>query len=106
MRQVPGAKFQVQRNPEPGTRNPELQIMIWLIPVIPLVGSLVVGLMGRSMRRGSVALIACGAASLALLASLASFWRLLSLPPDARVLRHSLGSWIASGELSVAFGFL
>jgi len=80
--------------------------MIWLIPVIPLVGSLVVGLMGRSMRRGSVAAIACGAASLALLASLASFWRLLSLPPDARVLRHSLGSWIASGELSVAFGFL
>ena len=79
---------------------------IWLIPVIPLVGSLVVGLMGRSMRRGSVAAIACGAASLALLASLASFWRLLSLPPDARVLRHSLGSWIASGDFSVAFGFL
>src|SRR3970040_2254651 len=80
--------------------------MIWLIPVIPLVGSLVVGLMGRSMRRGSVAAIACGAASLALLVSLACFWRLLSLPADARALRHSLGSWIASGELSVTFGFL
>ncbi|MGH7410243.1 MAG: NADH-quinone oxidoreductase subunit L, partial [Candidatus Methylomirabilis sp.] len=80
--------------------------MIWLIPVLPLLGSLVVGLMGRSMRKRSVTLIACGAASLALLASLACFWRLLSLPPQARVLRQSLGTWIAAGDFSAAFGFL
>ena len=80
--------------------------MIWLIPFIPLAGSVFVGLMGRRMRRSSVAIIACGAASLALLLSLAFLARLLSLPADGRLLRQSLGPWIASGDFSVAFGFL
>ncbi len=79
---------------------------IWLIPVIPLLGSLVVGLTGRRMRRSSVAIIACGAALLALLVSLDSFARLLSLPPEGRLLRQSIGPWIASGDFSAAFGFL
>ncbi len=79
---------------------------IWLIPFIPLVGSVFVGLMGRRMRRSSVAIIACGAASLALLLSLAFLARLLSLPAEGRFLRQSLGPWIASGDFSVAFGFL
>ena len=80
--------------------------MIWLIPVIPLLGSVIVGLMGRSMRRIFVTLIACGAASLALLLSVACVWRLLSLPSQARVLRQSLGTWIAAGDFSAGFGFL
>src|SRR3990172_5584565 len=80
--------------------------MIWLIPIIPLVGSLVVGLMGRRMRRSVVAIIACGSALLALLLSLDAFTRLLSLPPEGRLLRQSIGPWIASGDFSVAFGFL
>ncbi len=79
---------------------------IWLIPVIPLVGSLVVGLIGHRMRRIWVGIIACGAASLALLLSLNSFARLLSMPPEGRLLRDSLGSWIASGGFSATFGFL
>jgi NADH-quinone oxidoreductase subunit L len=81
-------------------------MMVWLIPVVPLAGSLVVGLMGRSMRKSLAACIACGAASLALLLAMVCFWRLLLLPEDARLLRYSLGPWIASGELSVGFGFL
>ena len=80
--------------------------MIWLIPLIPLAGSVVVGLMGRLIRKSSVTIIACTAASLAFLQSLACFWRLLSLPPEGRLLRQSLGSWIASGDVSVTFGFL
>jgi NADH-quinone oxidoreductase subunit L len=80
--------------------------MIWLIPLSPLVGSLVVGLMGRRMRRSWVAVVACGAASLALLFSLGCFARLISLPAEGRLFRQSLGPWIASGNFSVAFGVL
>ena len=83
-----------------------MSYQIWLIPSIPLLGSLVVGLMGRLIRKSSVTIIACTAASLALLNSLVCFWRLLSLPPEGRLLRQSLGSWIASGDFSAAFGFL
>jgi len=79
---------------------------IWLIPLSPLVGSLVVGLMGRRMRRSWVAVVACGAASLALLFSLSCFARLISLPAEGRLFRQSLGPWIASGNFSVAFGVL
>lgn len=80
--------------------------MVWLIPVIPLAGSLVVGLMGRRMPRSLVAVIACGTASLSLLLSLMAFIRLLQMPAEGRALRASLGSWIASGDFSVSFGFL
>src|SRR3972149_2784939 len=80
--------------------------MIWLIPVVPLVGSLVVGLMGRRMQRGLVTGIACAAASLSLLLSLMAFVSLLQMPAEGRLLRSSLGSWIASGDFSVSFGFL
>lgn len=80
--------------------------MIWLIPIIPLAGSLVVGLMGRRISRGLATGIACGAPSLSLLLSLMAFTRLLQLPTDERLLRSSLGSWIASGDFSVSFGFL
>src|SRR5574337_576870 len=80
--------------------------MIWLIPVIPLTGSLVVGLTGRRMPRMLAAVIACGAVALSLMLSVTSFSRLLSLPVEERVLRASLGSWIASGDFTVSFGFL
>jgi NADH-quinone oxidoreductase subunit L len=80
--------------------------MISLIPIIPLVGSLVVGLMGRRMPRGLATGIACAAASLSLLLSLMAFVRLLQMPAEGRLLRSSLGSWIASGDFSVSFGFL
>ena len=84
----------------------EMREMIWLIPVIPLAGSLVVGLMGRRMPRIPAAAIACGAAALSLMLSAISFARLLSLPVEERLLRASLGSWIASGDFLVSFGFL
>lgn len=80
--------------------------MIWLIPVIPLVGSLVVGLMGRRIQKGLVTVVACGAPSLSLLLSLMAFIRLLQMPAEERLLRSSLGFWIASGDFSVSFGFL
>lgn len=81
-------------------------MMIWLIPVIPLAGSFVVGLIGRQIPRRLVAMIACGAPSLSLLLSLTAFARLLQMPSEGRLLRASLGSWIASGDFSVSFGFL
>ncbi len=80
--------------------------MISLIPIIPLLSSLVVGLVGRRMPRRLVAVIACAAASLSLLLSLMAFVRLLRMPSEGRLLRSSLGSWIASGDFSVSFGFL
>ncbi len=80
--------------------------MIWLIPFLPLLGSLVVGLMGRRIPKTWVALIACLTPLLSLLLSLAFFWRLLLLPPEARRLHQSLVSWVESGDFSVAFGFL
>src|SRR5574337_1343743 len=80
--------------------------MIWLIPIIPLVGSLIVGLMGRRMPRSVVTVIACGAPLLSLLLSLTAFVHLLQIPAEERLLRASLGSWIASGDFSVSFGFL
>ncbi|HWQ68810.1 MAG TPA: NADH-quinone oxidoreductase subunit L [Patescibacteria group bacterium] len=81
-------------------------MMISLIPIIPLAGSLIVGLMGRRIPRRLVAMIACAAPSLSLLLSLTAFARLLQMPSEGRLLRASLGSWIASGDFSVSFGFL
>ncbi len=80
--------------------------MIWLIPIIPLAGSLIVGLIGRRMPRTLATVIACGTPSLSLLLSVMAFVRLLQMPAEGRLLRSSIGSWIASGDFSVSFGFL
>ncbi|MBI5167713.1 MAG: NADH-quinone oxidoreductase subunit L [candidate division NC10 bacterium] len=79
---------------------------VWLVPAFPLIGVLINGFFGRRIRRAAVGWVACGVMGLSFLVSSLVFWDLLQLPPDKRVFKGVVFTWIASGDLRAEAGFL
>ena len=84
--------------------------LIWLVPLLPLVGVLVNGFFGRRMTLGAVGLVACTSVGLALAIVAGAVWQLAQLPPDLRVHEVALATWIPLGtvnghELVIDWGF-
>ena len=78
---------------------------IWLIPLVPALGALVNGVAGiRYFSRKAAGLLACATMAAALGLSLAAFWQLLGLPPDARAYDVVLGPWIPAIPLATSHG--
>ena len=96
---------------------------IWLIPLCPLAGFIVNGLLGlwcvrslgQRLSKPFVATVACGSVLLAFLLSLGSFLSLLDLDPEHRLHEVDLFTWIpgafvrtVGGELAqlqISWGF-
>src|SRR5436309_1760931 len=75
---------------------------LWIIPLLPLAGAAINGLLGKRFSRRTVAGVAltfCGAA-FAMALSIAAQFSSLSLPYS-----ETLASWIRSGSFSVDFAF-
>ena len=86
--------------------------LIWLIPILPLVGVVINGLLGKRLSRRVVGLIGCGVVLAALVVSAGAVVELSGLPADARHFETSLGTWMPlgpmgpSGEMTaVSWGF-
>jgi NADH-quinone oxidoreductase subunit L len=78
---------------------------IWLIPLLPLAGAAVNGLVGiRWFSRKAAGIVACAVMMAALGVSLAAFWQLLGLPPDARAYDVVVAPWIPSIPLQLRGG--
>src|SRR3989442_13074967 len=58
--------------------------LIGLIPLLPLMGFLVCGLLGRRLPKPAVTTVACGSVLLAFLVSTGAVLELRSLPPGER----------------------
>jgi NADH-quinone oxidoreductase subunit L len=79
---------------------------LWLIPCLPLLGSLINGLWRRNLSETSVGAIACGAVGLSCLCAFIAFCELISLPPQARAIEVVVYQWVTSGDFQAAMGFL
>ncbi len=79
---------------------------VWLIPLVPLVGSAVNGLAGKRFSKSAVSVIACGASGVSFLLALGAFIDLLKLPPNQRHLLEVYFTWIASGDFLAKAEFL
>ncbi len=79
---------------------------LYLIPLFPLIGFLINGLLLGKLSRSMVNLVACASVAASFVVSLLLFFDLKSLPPDSRVIEQVLFTWIPSGTLHVNFGFL
>ena len=78
---------------------------IWLIPLLPLAGAAINGLIGiRSFSRRVAGVVACTMMVGALGLSLLAFWQLLELPHDARAYDVVLGPWIPNIPLATRTG--
>ncbi|MFU8856038.1 MAG: NADH-quinone oxidoreductase subunit L [Deferrisomatales bacterium] len=79
---------------------------IWLIPLFPMVGALINGLIGKRLPKSLVHWIACGSVFLSFLVSVWGFFTLRALPETERVLTQTLFEWIAAGSLKVDLAYL
>jgi len=73
--------------------------LIWLIPLLPLVGVTINGLWGRRMSRTAVGLVACTAVFAALLIAAVAVWELAQLPHDARFHEVTVATWMPLGPV-------
>jgi len=81
---------------------------IWLIPMLPLIGVLINGLLGRYLERYNKAIIhwiGCGTVFGSFLITLIIFIQLLGLAPEDRLYEFILFDWITSGVLQTSIAY-
>ncbi len=79
---------------------------LYLIPLLPLIGFLINGLLLGRLPKPVIGLVACGSVGLSFLLSLVSFFELKALAPEARQIAQTLFSWISADLFNVNMGFL
>ncbi len=79
---------------------------IFLIPLLPLVGFLINGLLGRGMRRGTIGAVACAMPIMSFAVALSIFIRFCDFGLDSDwTFRQVLIPWIGVGGIGVPFAF-
>jgi NADH-quinone oxidoreductase subunit L len=79
---------------------------IWLVPLFPLIGVIINGLLGIKFPKKVIGPIACLAILCSFIIALITFLQVLSLPPEARIIEKIYFPWIVAGEFAVNVGFL
>lgn len=78
--------------------------LVWLIPLLPLIGFLITGLFGKKLSKGLVSIVGCGSVLGAFAISLGIFFELTGQAEKSFTI--DLFSWISAGKLSIPFSFL
>lgn len=79
---------------------------LFLVPLLPFLGFLIIGLFLGRLSRPVVNLLACASVGLSFIVSLLLFFDLKALPVDGRLIEQVLFTWIPSGSLHVNFGLM
>jgi len=73
---------------------------LWLVPLLPLAGSAVNGLVGKRLPKPFVSSVACGSAGAAFVLAMGAVLDLASLAPDQRHAVRFFFDWIVSGDFA------
>lgn len=84
----------------------DIQLFIWLIPLLPLLGFAIIGLNVHKISHKISSYIACGAVLISFFLSLICFFYLLGTPVDSREVRVTISSWITTAGFSSDLAFL
>jgi len=79
---------------------------LWLIPLLPLAGSALNGILGKRFPKPLVSVIACGTVGASFVVSVAAVANLMQLAPAERRHLLPLFTWIASGDFVAKAEFL
>ncbi|MEW6050159.1 MAG: NADH-quinone oxidoreductase subunit L [Candidatus Zixiibacteriota bacterium] len=79
---------------------------LYLIPLFPLIGFLINGLLIGKLPRTVISMVGCLSVGLSLALSILLFFELKGMPSEARVIEQTLFSWISSGEFHVEIAWL
>ncbi|WP_129124939.1 NADH-quinone oxidoreductase subunit L [Geomonas oryzae] len=81
--------------------------LVWLIPLCPLIGSVINGLLGKKIKNETViGGIAAGSVFASFMVACGILFQLLSLPGEERVFQKTIFTWIQSGNFKADIGFL
>ncbi len=80
--------------------------LVWLIPVMPLLGAIINGVFGSRTGKKAVGLVGCIAMAISFAISVSIFVSLISLPPESRSIVVTTFDWIPSGFFHITFNFL
>lgn len=81
-------------------------MLVSLVPLLPLLGFLIIGLNSRKLPHGLTVVVGCGSVLIAFVIAIVLFLHLSDLPADARYIQVTLFDWIAAGRFSTSLGFL
>ncbi len=79
---------------------------IFLIPLLPLIGFLLNGLLGKKLGKTFVSYVGCTTVGMAFIVAVVLVHSLLSMPPHDRHMVQTLWSWMAVGNLRVDLSFM
>jgi NADH-quinone oxidoreductase subunit L len=80
--------------------------LLWLIPLLPLLGAIINGMLGKRLSRGVIGAIAAGSVGLSFVISLTAFLQMLQLPEESLPVVQNYFTWIQSGSFQATCGFL
>ena len=80
--------------------------MLWLIPVLPLLGAAVNGVLGKRLPKNVSSTIAVGTVGLSFLISVREFVMMLGTPQEQLPIVRDYFTWIQAGRFQAQFGFM
>jgi NADH-quinone oxidoreductase subunit L len=80
--------------------------LVWLIPVFPLIGFLINGLIGKRFSEQTIGWIGAAAVGASFVVALLIFVELLGMAPGSRSPQTVVYTWMLSGDLDIPIGFL
>ncbi|OFY86970.1 MAG: NADH-quinone oxidoreductase subunit L [Bacteroidetes bacterium RIFCSPLOWO2_12_FULL_35_15] len=78
--------------------------LVWLVPLLPVIGFVIIGLFGKQLSKALVGVIGCGSVLGAFAISIGIFLELTGNVEKSITI--DLFSWITAGKLSIPFSFL
>ena len=82
-----------------------MSLHLWIIPLLPLAGAAINGLLGKRFPKALVNTIALGSTAAAFGYALWVTAQFLALPANQIPYIESHATWMAAGDFSVHYGF-
>jgi len=80
--------------------------ILWLIPVIPLLGATINGIFGKRLPKNVISIIAAGSIAISFLISLRLFVAMLGLGEAELPILRNYYTWIQAGQFQAQFGLM
>jgi NADH-quinone oxidoreductase subunit L len=80
--------------------------LVWLIPLFPLIGFLINGLVGKRFSERTIGVIGAAAVGASFVVALLIFVELLGMAPASRSVQKIVYTWMLSGDMKIPIGFL
>ena len=80
--------------------------LLWLIPVLPLIGAGINGFVGKRLPKSVIGVIGSGTVAVSFLISLSAFVAMMKLPEQQLPILRDYFTWIQAGRFQAEFGFM